>query len=235
MDHRLGDVPPNLPFTRQHRAAWWKAHEFLLDGGEYEVHAERDGWPGTINQLRTMVYRRAAERGVGVTTSVTNFEVLRVNVPALAPVPEKSPLARLRDERLAQEAARKQQEDKDLDSMLAADCTCGQYPRCAPSCFVVTGIKPVPTVLADVPGSQDLEPGSEEPRLEPRGLLKAAMEREQTQLQRPKELAITASDLQDQVPAPQALDPMPKVMSQETLALMFPGLNLGQQRPRADS
>jgi hypothetical protein len=100
---------------------------------------------------------------------------------------------------------------KDPDDM-SADCTCGQYPRCAPSCAVVTGSA--------------------------------------GQLQRPQVLAISASDLADQVPAtdpgdpdpvPQVLatspDPAPiagsRVLSQEALALMFPGLRLAgqQQRP----
>jgi hypothetical protein len=247
MDYEPDSAPTERPFTRWHRVAWWKAHDFLFDGGDYEIHINRDGWPGTFLQLRSMIYREAEARGVKVSTSTQGFDRLRVWVPELspAPTPEKSPLAKLRDERLAQEVVRRQQEAADR-----AACTCGQYPICAPSCFIATGRKPAAEVQADTPGHQDREPEPLPPGPDEEDLLLGRLQGEELEAllakrQRARDIAAgrdpsiytydRADSVPEPTPGPEQPVPRSRILSQEDLKLMFPALNLGQQAPEAQS
>ena len=216
--------------------AWW---DLVLDGRLYLVSLDRTPFH-SLNALQQMAYREASSRRISVRTKRQGPDALYLLAwgSRVGTTWEPGIEVYLREGRPCIEAPELtfgtlplQQCDchmpnghhtsicaifgpkhqvKDPDDM-SADCTCGQYPRCAPSCAVVTGSA--------------------------------------GQLQRPQVLAISASDLADQVPAtdpgdpdpvPQVLatspDPAPiagsRVLSQEALALMFPGLRLaGQQRP----
>lgn len=104
----------------------------------------------------------------------------------------------------------------DPDDM-SGDCTCGQYPRCAPTCYNATGIRPTPpAVPADAPSGQD-----------------------NGHLTVPADPIITANDLADDVPGPDGRVYKRRTLSQEALAQMFPGLKNLQpgaldQRQRQD-